>query len=125
MELYFCNTFSYLFYHASISMFIIYANSAPISVERSTYIVHTTSIMLKAFTTHPYRYSSIVDSLNSTKFSYSSPDDPHYFPPSLIHAYDNALHGFSASFSLEELEELKQSPWLMLLFGTKAKKQRH
>nr|AZL93855.1 subtilisin [Ceanothus thyrsiflorus] len=114
MGFYFCSTFSSLFFHAICICFIVlHANSAT-PVERSTYIVHTDkSTMPKAFTNHHHWHSSIVDSLTSAKSSSSSLDDPYYFPPSLVYSYDNALHGFSASLSLDELEEIKKSPWFI------------
>ncbi|GMN25947.1 hypothetical protein TIFTF001_001125 [Ficus carica] len=72
--------------------------------------------MPKAFTGHHHWYSSIVDSLktsNSTSVASHDHDHDCSFLPSLVHVNDNALHGFSASLSLDELEELKKAPWFI------------
>ncbi|KAH7543413.1 hypothetical protein FEM48_Zijuj02G0181300 [Ziziphus jujuba var. spinosa] len=65
--------------------------------------------MPKAFTNHHHWYSSIFYSLSSAKSSSSSLDEQKNFSPYLVYSYDNALHGFSASLTLDELEELKKS----------------
>ncbi|ERN08688.1 hypothetical protein AMTRI_Chr11g99100 [Amborella trichopoda] len=80
--------FSWLLLHA-------YASS---SIERSTYIIHMDdSAMPSAHKTHQQWHQAILVAL--------SPVDP---PPHL-YSYDHALHGFSASLSPSELDELSRS----------------
>ncbi len=75
--------------------------------KRSTYIVYMdSSLMPKAFTSHNYWYSSIIDSFKSANL-----ESPYRNPssPSLLYTYVNAFHGFSAVLSLHELETLNKS----------------
>ncbi|KAH7543404.1 hypothetical protein FEM48_Zijuj02G0180400 [Ziziphus jujuba var. spinosa] len=68
---------------------------------------------------HKHWYSSIVDSLNN--------ENPPSFrvkrsstPSSLLYTYDNAFHGFSASLSPHELENLKNFPGFVSAYSDKA-----
>ncbi|POO03003.1 Peptidase S8, subtilisin-related [Trema orientale] len=103
---------SYFHFQYAVCLFLMLLISASSSsTERSTYIVHTDkSIMPKAFPTHHHWYSSIV---NSLKFTNSKVVNHCRLAPSLVHVYDNALHGFSASLTPLELEELKKAPWFI------------
>lgn len=75
----------------------------PISVERSTYIISMDkSFMPKPFTSPHYWYSSIIDSFKSVEYGSES-------SPFILYTYDNALHGFSAILSLDELDTLNKS----------------
>ncbi|KAH7543418.1 hypothetical protein FEM48_Zijuj02G0181800 [Ziziphus jujuba var. spinosa] len=69
--------------------------------------------MPKAFTNHHHCYSSLFYSLTTARSPSLSLDDQQKFSPYLVYSYDNALHGFSASLSLDELEELKKSLWFI------------
>lgn len=70
--------------------------------DRYTYIVYMDkSQMPKVFTTHDQWYSYIIDYINATHRNTSDSS------PTLLYAYDNALHGFSASLSPPEQETLK------------------
>lgn len=72
--------------------------------------------MPKAFNSHHHWYSSIVDSLKSTNPTNVIRDHDHHdcrFSPSLVLVYDNVLHAFSVSLTLNELEELKKAPWFI------------
>ena len=81
-----------------------------VSAERTTYIVHMDkSFKPESSPTHKHWYSSIVESLNSDKHSsFHSSRSVTTTPSSLLYTYDNAFHGFSASLSLQELENLKK-----------------
>lgn len=57
-------------------------------------------------TTHKHWYSSIVDGLNNGKPS-----------SSLLYTYENAVHGFSASLTAQELENLRKSPGFLSAYG--------
>ncbi|XP_073284785.1 subtilisin-like protease SBT3 [Primulina huaijiensis] len=73
------------------------------SAQRSTYIVHMDkSSMPKAFSSHHYWYSSILESVKSL--------NGNGLGPKHVYTYDNAFHGFSAVVSKDELEALKKSP---------------
>ncbi|KZV35395.1 subtilisin-like protease [Dorcoceras hygrometricum] len=71
---------------------------------RSTYIVHMDkSSIPKAFSSHHYWYSSILESVKTSL-------DGNGVGPKLVYTYDNAFHGFSAVVSKDELEVLRKSP---------------
>lgn len=69
--------------------------------------------MPNAFPSHHHWYSSTVDShkLTTTSKSFSS-------SPTLIYTYKNAIHGFSAILSLDELETLKSSRGFISAYET-------
>ncbi|KAL0325568.1 UNVERIFIED_CONTAM: Subtilisin-like protease SBT3 [Sesamum radiatum] len=78
------------------------------STERSTYIVHMDkSFMPKAFSSHHYWYSSMLQSVKSVAQTSLDRDN---LESKLVYTYDNAFHGFSAVMSKPELEALKKSP---------------
>ncbi|XP_073136473.1 subtilisin-like protease SBT3 [Henckelia pumila] len=84
------------------------------SAERSSYIVHMDkSYMPKAFTSHHFWYSSI---LQSTKSVPQTSSDDRKLGPNLIYTYDNAVHGFSAVLSKDELQTLQKSPGFLLAY---------
>lgn len=77
------------------------------AAERSTYIVHMDkSLMPQAFTGPNHWYTSTVDSIKSTNPTTSN---GHHSTTNLLYTYDNALHGFSALLSKEELKTVKKS----------------
>ncbi|KAH7543407.1 hypothetical protein FEM48_Zijuj02G0180700 [Ziziphus jujuba var. spinosa] len=81
-----------------------------VSAERATYIVHMDkSFKPRSSSTHKHWYSSIVNNLNTDIHS-SFHEQKSFTTPSLLYTYDNAIHGFSASLSPQELENLKKSP---------------
>lgn len=109
------NTFSYFLFNLVCFLITLHNVNSKL-VERSTYIVHADkSIMPKAFTSHHHWYSSIVTSLkyNSNFASLNNNYEGDHLSPSLLYSYDNALHGFCASLSIDELEELKKAPWFI------------
>ncbi|PIA56506.1 hypothetical protein AQUCO_00700684v1 [Aquilegia coerulea] len=75
--------------------------------DRSTYVVHMDkSAMPKAFATHHDWYMATIDSLDVINVKNS-----HGLGSTrLIYAYDNAMHGFSAVLSLEDLQKLQKAP---------------
>ncbi|KAF7141602.1 hypothetical protein RHSIM_Rhsim06G0052500 [Rhododendron simsii] len=88
--------------------FLLSTHGTLISAQRSTYIVHMDkSFMPKAFTTSHNWHSSTVDSVKSTETKTS--DDRHSVSQ-LLYSYDNALDGFSAVLTKDELESLKKLP---------------
>lgn len=85
------------------------------SAERSSYIVHMDkSYMPKAFSAHHFWYSSILESVKY--LSGTSSSDNEKLGPKLIYTYDNAVHGFSAVLSKDELEAVKSSPGFLLAY---------
>ncbi|PHU01212.1 hypothetical protein BC332_30999 [Capsicum chinense] len=81
--------------------------------QTETYIIHMDlSAMPKAFSSHHSWYlstlASVSDSSNLGSFSNRN---------SLVYAYSNAIHGFSASLSPSELEIIQKSPGY--LYSTK------
>lgn len=87
-------------------LFVFFGGSSLVSAQRSTYIVHMDKpFMPKAFSDHEKWYSNIILSLSSTnlKFDYQN-------QPRILYIYDNALHGFSAVLSSDELKSLKKKP---------------
>ncbi|XP_073154265.1 subtilisin-like protease SBT3 [Henckelia pumila] len=93
-----------------ISWFLLVSHiNQSAAAQRSTYIVHMDkSSMPKAFSSHHYWYSSILESAKSE--SQASSDGHELIGPKLLYAYDNAFHGFSAVVSKDELKALKKSP---------------
>ncbi|XP_073136466.1 subtilisin-like protease SBT3 [Henckelia pumila] len=90
-----------------ISWFLLLSHQSA-AAQRSTYIVHMDkSSMPKAFSSHHYWYSSILESAKSESQLASS--DGNKLGPKLLYAYDNAFHGFSAVVSKDELKALKKS----------------
>ncbi|KAF8410077.1 hypothetical protein HHK36_002599 [Tetracentron sinense] len=93
-------TLAYLLFHA----FLLFPFT---SAFRSTYIVHMDkSVMPKAFATHHHWYLATLDSLkpNGPTTSHSNNSRAR-----LLYTYTNAIHGFSAVLSPEQLETLKKS----------------
>ncbi|KAI3460196.1 hypothetical protein Pfo_016859 [Paulownia fortunei] len=91
-----------------LSWFLLAQHVHHASAERSVYIVHMDkSFMPKAFSSHHYWYSSILNSVKSVGQTSLDGDKPE---PKLIYTYDNAFHGFSVVVSKDELEALKKSP---------------
>lgn len=82
------------------------------TLQRSTYIIHMDkSLMPNVFTSHHHWYTSTVDSLNSaTSNGLKSPNYSSPSSPSVLYTYDNALHGFSALLSQNELQKLENHP---------------
>ncbi|XP_055811052.1 subtilisin-like protease SBT3 [Solanum dulcamara] len=79
----------------------------PFSMSKSeTYIIHMDlSAMPKAFSSHRSWYLSTLASISdSSKFGSVSNIN------SLVYAYTNAIHGFSASLSPSELQVIRNSP---------------
>ncbi|KAL9224151.1 hypothetical protein vseg_000215 [Gypsophila vaccaria] len=77
--------------------------------QRSTYIIHMDkSLMPSVFTSHHHWYTSTVESLNS------DPSDGRKLlsgdVPTVLYTYDNALHGFSARLTLDEVQTLENHP---------------
>ncbi|XP_057975754.1 subtilisin-like protease SBT3 [Malania oleifera] len=78
--------------------------------SRSIYIVHMDkSLMPKAFPSHHHWYSATIDSIKVAGTA-APAAGAEADKPNLLYTYDNALHGFSAVLSPEELENLKKSP---------------
>ncbi|XP_021749993.1 subtilisin-like protease SBT1.9 [Chenopodium quinoa] len=85
--------------------------------QRSTYIIHMNkSLMPNVFTSHHHWYTSTVESLASavTPHGYDSPTS--YSSPSVLYSYDNALHGFSAFLSQNELQKLEKHPAFVIAY---------
>lgn len=91
------------------------------SEKRSAYVVHMdNSLMPNSFSSHKQWYSTIVDSIKSTH------QNPIWTAvglgghrssssrPFIIHTYDHAIHGFSASLTKDELKRLKKTPGFLL-----------
>ncbi|GFZ09310.1 hypothetical protein Acr_20g0011180 [Actinidia rufa] len=94
----------------ALALFSLYVGV--LSAERSTYIIHMDkSLMPKPFTAPQHWYSSAVDSVKSTNPTTSNGQKS---TAKLLYSYDNALHGFSAVLSEDELEALKESPGFSL-----------
>ncbi|KAB1199443.1 Subtilisin-like protease [Morella rubra] len=97
----------HLFFLVSCLLLALRAESTSSLIRRTAYMVHMdTSLMPKAFKDHHTWYSSTIDSL---KFNNSGFENYQSSSPSLIYAYDHALSGFCALFSLQELQDLKKS----------------
>ncbi|KAK9697455.1 hypothetical protein RND81_08G038700 [Saponaria officinalis] len=106
--------FSYFYIILLISVLILcqYVNistSHGETPQRSTYIIHMDkSLMPNVFTSHHHWYSSTVDSLDSGPFDGRKPSSVDV--PTILYTYDNALHGFSASLTQNEIQTLKNHP---------------
>ncbi|XP_057506637.1 subtilisin-like protease SBT3 [Actinidia eriantha] len=88
-----------------------------LSAERSTYIVHMDkSLMPKAFTGPHHWYSSTVDSI---KYSTIPTSSNGHDQSTILYTYDNAIHGFSALLSKDEVETLKKSPGFLSAYSDK------
>ncbi|CAI0424628.1 unnamed protein product [Linum tenue] len=88
-------------------VFTFHATSVPITDDYSTYIVHLDpSSRPKHFTTHQQWHSSIVSDVKS-----STSTTHHHFSS----LYQNALHGFSAVLSQQELQTLQNLPGSFVL----------
>ncbi|XP_073053003.1 subtilisin-like protease SBT3 [Primulina eburnea] len=96
-------------------LWIILSKQVPnASAERSSYIVHMDkSYMPKAFTSHHFWYSSTLDSIKSVTHTSTG---SRKLGPKLIYTYDNAVHGFSAVLSEEEIQALQKSPGFLLAY---------
>ncbi|KAF8410078.1 hypothetical protein HHK36_002600 [Tetracentron sinense] len=95
-------TLAYLLFHACL----LFPSST--SAYRSTYIVHKDmSVMPKAFASHDQWYLATLNSLKAVNGSTTSNADNS--TARLLYTYTNAIHGFSAVLSPEELETLKKS----------------
>ncbi|KAL0360861.1 UNVERIFIED_CONTAM: Subtilisin-like protease SBT3 [Sesamum radiatum] len=91
-----------------LSLFLLADHVPQASAERSTYIVHMDkSFMPKAFSSHHYWYSSMLQSAKSVAQTSLDRDN---LETKLVYTYDNAFHGFSAVMSKPEVEALKKSP---------------
>lgn len=66
------------------------------------------SHMPTVFTSHHVWYTSILETVSS--------DDGKMSGPKLIYTYDNAVHGFSAVLSEDELRAVKESPGFLLAY---------
>ncbi|KAI8562752.1 hypothetical protein RHMOL_Rhmol03G0059800 [Rhododendron molle] len=85
--------------------------------ERSTYIIHMDkSHMPKIFTGPHHWYSSTVDSIKTASPATS---DGHQSPARVLYTYNNAVHGFSAVLSKDEMETVKKSPGFLSAYGDK------
>jgi len=88
----------------------------PTFTETDIYIVHMNSAaMPKPFASRHSWYSATISSVLHTSFldttsSSSSSSSSLSFPSKLIHTYNHAINGFSASLTPSELEALKNSP---------------
>lgn len=79
--------------------------------QRSTYIIHMNkSLMPSVYTSHHHWYTSTVDSLDSAATSDGHKSSPSSSSASVLYSYDNALHGFSALLSQDELQKLENHP---------------
>ncbi|XP_058080704.1 subtilisin-like protease SBT3 [Magnolia sinica] len=94
---------SHSLFHAWLLLFFTVHLVPSALAARSTYIVHMDkSAMPKAYANHHHWYSATIKSL--------SPATAGDNELRLVYVYDNAIHGFSAVLSPEELQALKQSP---------------
>ncbi|XP_058089076.1 subtilisin-like protease SBT3 [Magnolia sinica] len=90
-------------FHAWLLLFFTVHLVPSALAARSTYIVHMDkSAMPKAYANHHHWYSATIKSL--------SPTTAGDHEERLVYVYDNAIHGFSAVLSREELQALRQSP---------------
>ncbi|BAT94902.1 hypothetical protein LR48_Vigan845s005300 [Vigna angularis] len=100
MEAHFVAPFPLMFL---ITLWLLLAHHA--KAESSTYVVHMDkSLMPQLFASHHDWYESIIHSIDL-----AIADDPSKQQElKLVYTYDNAMHGFSAVLSSEELESLKK-----------------
>ncbi|CAI0424629.1 unnamed protein product [Linum tenue] len=91
-------------------VFTFHATSVPITDDYSTYIVHLDpSSRPKHFTTHQQWHSSIVSDVKSSTSTKNS----------FLYTYQNALHGFSAVLSQQELQTLQNLPGFLSSYKDK------
>ncbi|CAI0451654.1 unnamed protein product [Linum tenue] len=87
----------------------------------STYIVHLDpSSRPKHFTTNQQWHSSIVSAVKSSTSTTS--DNHHHFSSlenSFLYSYQNALHGFSAVLSQQELQTVQNHPGFLSSYKDK------
>ncbi|CAI0424600.1 unnamed protein product [Linum tenue] len=89
-------------------VFSFHVTSTPITDDFSTYIVHLDpSSRPEHFTTHQQWHSSIVSVAKSSTSTVAS--------DSFLYSYGNALHGFSAVLSQQELQTLQNLPGSLVL----------
>ncbi|KAE7995894.1 hypothetical protein FH972_000657 [Carpinus fangiana] len=82
-----------------------------VSVERSTYIVCMDNLFMpKPFTSHHYWYSSMIANLDQSVHDNRS-------SPLILYTYENALHGFAAILSPDELNTLNNAPWFISAYN--------
>ncbi|KAG5556271.1 hypothetical protein RHGRI_006769 [Rhododendron griersonianum] len=74
------------------------------------------SHMPKVFTGPHHWYSSTVDSIKTASPATS---DGHQSPARVLYTYDNAVHGFSAVLSKDDMETVKKSPGFLSAYGDK------
>ncbi|KAH7854478.1 hypothetical protein Vadar_014235 [Vaccinium darrowii] len=97
-----------------LSLFII-IGCVSSDAERSTYIIHMDkSHMPQTFTGPHHWYSSTVDSI---KIAQPTTSNGHQSPARVLYTYDNAVHGFSAVLSKDEMETMKKSPGFLSAYG--------
>ncbi|QCD77570.1 Peptidase S8 [Vigna unguiculata] len=103
------NTFclSNVIVHLSIVCLLWQCNSKAV-----TYVVHMDeSYMPRVFTSQRHWYSSTVTSLDSATEHVNS---------SILYSYENALHGFSAALSPQQLQSLKETPGFISAYRDRA-----
>ncbi|KAI4302020.1 hypothetical protein L6164_035242 [Bauhinia variegata] len=95
--------------------------TATSSSESSTYIIHMDkSLMPRAFATHLNWYESIIHSIKPTvSDSFQPSNSEQSLSQKLVYSYNDAMHGFSAVLSLDELESLKNSPGFVAAYQDK------
>ncbi|KAK7376341.1 hypothetical protein VNO78_34807 [Psophocarpus tetragonolobus] len=87
-----------------ITFWLLLANHG--NAESNTYIVHMDkSLMPQVFASHHDWYESTIHSINLATAS----DPSEQQPQKLVYTYDDAMHGFSAVLSSEELDTLKST----------------
>ncbi|KAJ7978229.1 Subtilisin-like protease [Quillaja saponaria] len=113
MELYYRDLLPHILFLASC---FFLANSISIK-ESSTYIIHMDkSLMPQIFASHQDWYLSTVTSLKSpTSDRRASPTPAN----SYIYTYNDAMHGFSAVLSPNELEIIKKNPGFVMAYMDK------
>jgi len=91
----------FMFFITHWFLLVIYGSAA----ESSTYIVHMDKSMFPSvFTTHHDWFESIIDSSKSATLGHSS------IKSQKVYSYSQAMYGFSAVLTSEELEAVKTSP---------------
>ncbi|CAJ1976316.1 unnamed protein product [Sphenostylis stenocarpa] len=87
-----------------ITLWLLLAHHA--NAESSTYIVHMDkSFMPEVFASHHDWYESTIHSISLA----TADDPPELEAQKLVYTYDDAMHGFSAVLSSEELETLQKA----------------
>ncbi|XP_057545236.1 subtilisin-like protease SBT3 [Amaranthus tricolor] len=86
------------------------------TIQRSTYIIHMDkSLMPNVYNSHHHWYTSTVESLVAAP-SDGSKSSTSFSSPSILYSYDNALHGFSALLSQNELKMLEKHPAFIIAY---------